>query len=181
MRWTIVAGMGLGALLIGPLGDRLGRRATVLLCLAILCVGMGLSAVARDVAELAATRLLTGLGIGGVLANINIVVAEYASDRWRNLSISLLSLGYPVGEEICGLVSGGCFQAFSGGSVYWTTATGAHRVVGPVLTYWAATGYERGKLGYPTGDPVATRTGSTQQFQGGVLTYTSATGKVTGP
>ncbi len=83
-----LAGMGLGALLIGPLGDRLGRRATVLLCLAILCIGMCLSAVARDVTELAATRLLTGLGIGGVLANTNIVVAEYASDRWRNLSIS---------------------------------------------------------------------------------------------
>ncbi len=112
-----LAGMGLGALLIGPLGDRLGRRATVLLCLAILCLGMGLSAVARDVTDLAATRLLTGLGIGGVLANINIVVAEYASDRWRNLSISLLSLGYPVGATL-----GGAFSVYLISAYGWRSA-----------------------------------------------------------
>ena len=71
-----IAGMGFGALFIGPMGDKLGRRTTVLLCLGILCSGMLISSVTRNVTELATMRFYTGLGIGGVLANINIVVAN---------------------------------------------------------------------------------------------------------
>src|SRR5919202_1499049 len=113
-----LAGMGFGALRIGPLGDKLGRRSTVLLCLAILCVGMLGAAVAGNLTELALIRLFTGLGIGGVLANINIVVAEYASDRWRNLSISLLSLCYPVGATLGGAFSVYLISAYGWRSVY---------------------------------------------------------------
>ena len=109
-----LAGMGFGALFIGPLGDKLGRRSTVLLCLGILCTGMLASALTRNVTELALMRLFTGLGIGGVLANINIVVAEYASNRRRNLSISLMSLGYPIGATL-----GGAFSVFLIGEFGW--------------------------------------------------------------
>lgn len=113
-----LAGMGLGALFIGPLGDKLGRRATVLLCLSILCAGMMISAATRNVTELAAMRFFTGLGIGGGLANVNIVVAEYASNRWRNLSISLMSLGYPIGATLGGVFSVYLISAYGWRSVY---------------------------------------------------------------
>jgi benzoate transport len=113
-----LAGMGLGALFIGPMGDKIGRRSTVLLCLGILCTGMLISSITRDVTELALMRLYTGLGIGGVLANINIVVAEYASNRRRNLSISLMSLGYPIGATLGGAFSVYLISAFGWRSVY---------------------------------------------------------------
>jgi benzoate transport len=113
-----LAGMGFGALFIGPLGDKLGRRATVLLCLCILCTGMLVSSLSSNVTELALMRLFTGLGIGGVLANINIVVAEYASNRRRNLSISLMSLGYPIGATLGGAFSVYLISAFGWRSVY---------------------------------------------------------------
>jgi MFS family permease len=83
-----LAGMGLGALVMGPAGDRLGRRPAVLLCLIGLAVGMALSAVATSVGLFAATRFFTGLWIGGVLANINIVVVEYSSDRRRKVCVA---------------------------------------------------------------------------------------------
>ncbi|ACL61843.1 MFS transporter [Methylobacterium nodulans] len=113
-----LAGMGLGALLIGPLGDRLGRRTTLLLCLGILCTGMLAAAFSRSLGELALVRLFTGLGIGGGLANVNIVVAEYASDRWRNLAISLMSLGYPIGATLGGAFSVVLIEAYGWRSVY---------------------------------------------------------------
>jgi len=113
-----LAGMGLGALFIGPLGDKLGRRTTVLLCLGILFVGMTVAAGARNVTELPFMRLFTGLGIGGGLANVNIVVAEYASNRWRNLSISLMSLGYPIGATLGGAFSVYLISAYGWRSVY---------------------------------------------------------------
>jgi predicted MFS family arabinose efflux permease len=100
------------------MGDKIGRRSTVLLCLGILCTGMLISSITRDVTELALMRLYTGLGIGGVLANINIVVAEYASNRRRNLSISLMSLGYPIGATLGGAFSVYLISAFGWRSVY---------------------------------------------------------------
>lgn len=57
-------GMALGALGLAPLADRIGRRALTLACLAILTVGMGMSALASTAWQLGALRLLTGLGIG---------------------------------------------------------------------------------------------------------------------
>ena len=113
-----LAGMGFGALLIAPLGDRLGRRPTVLLCLGILLAGMLASAFARDIGELALLRFLTGLGIGGVLANINVVVAEYASERRRGLCVALMSVGYPIGATLGGMAAVYLIQIWGWRSVY---------------------------------------------------------------
>lgn len=88
-------------------------------------------------------------------------------------------LGLPVRGEICGLVKRGCFQEFQGGSVYWSPATGAHRVSGKIFAAWGKQGYERGTLGYPTSAPVVSSKGITQRFQGGTLVQASGTGTVT--
>jgi benzoate transport len=100
-----LAGMGLGSLCVAPLGDRLGRRPTVILCMIILAVGMLMSSFTQTTAQLAFMRVVTGLGIGGILANINILVSEYASDKRRALCISMMALGYPIGATLGGLFS----------------------------------------------------------------------------
>jgi benzoate transport len=97
--------MVLGALFIGPLADRFGRRALILVCLGIISAGMLTSALARSLIQLAPLRGLTGLGVGGMLASLNTMVAEYSSDRRRQLAISFLQAGYPVGGIIAGAVS----------------------------------------------------------------------------
>jgi MFS family permease len=63
------------------------------------------SAVTSDVWELALCRLLTGMGVGGVLASGNTLLAEYSSDRWRDLSISSMVVGYPAGAIVGGSIS----------------------------------------------------------------------------
>ncbi|MHB0775227.1 MFS transporter [Halomonas sp. WWR20] len=98
-------GMGIGAFLVAPLGDRLGRRPTVLLCLFLLLVSMLASAMTSTVYELFAARLVTGVGVGAVLATVNIAVTEYANDRRRSLCNGIISLGYPVGATLGGLIS----------------------------------------------------------------------------
>ncbi len=100
-----LAGMVLGALFIGPLADRSGRRAMILVCLGIISTGMLTSALARNLAQLVPLRVLTGLGVGGMLASLNTMVAEYSSDHRRQLAISFLQAGYPVGGIIAGAVS----------------------------------------------------------------------------
>lgn len=95
-------GMSVGAFFLSPLGDRIGRHNTILVCLGILGAGMLLSAAAENLLQLWTLRCFTGLGIGGMLASINTVTAEYASPRRRDLCIALMSLGYPIGATLGG-------------------------------------------------------------------------------
>lgn len=51
------------------------------------------------------------------------------------------------------------FDAGSGGSIYWTPATGAWSIHGAIRQRWAALGWERGPLGYPVTDERTTADG----------------------
>jgi uncharacterized protein with LGFP repeats len=98
--------------------------------------------------------------------------------HWRASGGLRAAVGTPVGPEICGLVNGGCFQGFTGGSVYFSPATGAHDVSGAIRDAWAAQGWETGTLGYPLAEPEEVDGGVVQRFEGGTLTLTTATGVV---
>ncbi len=98
-------GMAIGSLVLGPLADRHGRRNLILICLFVITVGMLLSGFSQDASQLTAMRVLTGLGIGGILPGLNTIVAEYSSLRWRSFWVSLLQTGYPVGATAGGILS----------------------------------------------------------------------------
>ncbi|MGN7148331.1 Ig-like domain-containing protein, partial [Arthrobacter sp. SAFR-179] len=63
-------------------------------------------------------------------------------------------LGYPTTDEVGGLRDGGVYQNYQGGAIIWSPATGPHISVGAIRGLWAATGFEGGRLGYPTTDEV---------------------------
>lgn len=98
-------GMATGSVLIGNLADRIGRRPTILACLVVMAAGMLLSALSRDVAFLSATRLATGLGIGGMLSSTSAMVAEFSNARRRSLNVVLNIAGYSSGAILGGLVA----------------------------------------------------------------------------
>src|SRR5688572_9519072 len=98
-------GMAIGSLLLGNVADRIGRRATILGCLILMTVGMDMASTAKGVVDLSLWRVFTGLGIGGVLAAINAVAAEFSNAKNRNLNISLMAMGYPLGAVFGGLVA----------------------------------------------------------------------------
>jgi benzoate transport len=98
-------GMGLGSILLGGVADKIGRRRTLLGCLAVMTVGMGMATQAKGVYDLSIWRVVTGLGIGGMLASINAVVAEFSSERRRGLNVSLMAIGYPIGAVVGGGVA----------------------------------------------------------------------------
>lgn len=111
-------GMMAGALLLAPLGDYLGRRATILGGLVTITVGMYLTAFSVNVTEMVALRAVTGLGIGTILASLTTMAAEYSSDKRRNLSISFMQAGYPVGGILGGVVSVFLIRHFGWQSVF---------------------------------------------------------------
>ncbi|WP_167542925.1 MFS transporter [Novosphingobium capsulatum] len=98
-------GMGFGSILLGGAADRFGRRPTVLGCLVVMAIGMGLATTAANPYTLGLWRLLTGLGIGGMLAAINAVTAEICSNKGRSLAMSLMVIGYPIGATVGGTIA----------------------------------------------------------------------------
>jgi benzoate transport len=119
-----LVGMSLGSIVVAPLADVWGRRAVVLIALALVTAGMLVSALSRSMYELAALRVITGLGIGGMLASLTVITSEYSSDKHRNLCVSLYSTGYPVGA-----VLGGSLAAFLIAEHGWRAVYAAGGVV----------------------------------------------------
>ncbi len=111
-------GMAAGSLFIAPIADCIGRRNIILWCLVIISLGMLVSAFTHSVTQLAVTRVITGLGIGGILASITTITAEYSSEKRQGFSISLVQSGYPIGATIGGTIAAFLILAHGWRSVF---------------------------------------------------------------
>jgi MFS family permease len=97
-----LVGMGFGSVLLGSLADKAGRKPAMLLCLVIMAIGMYMAHQSTTLSLLTAFRFFTGLGIGGMLAATNAVIAETTSKASRSLAMALYVIGYPIGGVIGG-------------------------------------------------------------------------------
>ena len=113
-----LVGMAIGSLFIAPWADRVGRRPLIIVCVGIAGSGMIASSQAESVEILGVLRLVTGLGIGGILASSYVIAGEYANKRWRGLAISLQSTAYALGATIGGLIAAQMIPALGWRSVF---------------------------------------------------------------
>ncbi len=116
-------GMGIGSLLLGGVADRFGRRRTVLACLVVMTAGMFLVTTAQNVVMLSIWRVLTGLGIGGMLAATNALAAEFSNQKRRHLAVSCMALGYPIGGILGGSVASMLLGWYDWRSVFYLGTT----------------------------------------------------------
>ena len=98
-------GMAAGSLGLSPLADLAGRKPAVLAGIGLMAAGTLLSALSQNVPELAASRVLTGLGIGLVVTLITSLAAEFASLRRRSLAIAATTMGLSIGSMAGGLTA----------------------------------------------------------------------------
>ena len=87
-------------------------------------------------------------------------------------------LGAPVTDELPTPNGNGAFRRFERGSIFWSAATGAHEVRNAIHERWAALGYERSALGFPTTDEnlTAGTVGAYNHFERGSIYWSPATG-----
>lgn len=100
LGWVLSAeliGMAVGSLLLGGVSDKMGRRNMMLGCLMVMSVGMYLASTANGVLIFCLWRVITGLGIGGMLSSINATAAEFSNKKNRAFCIALMVIGYPLG------------------------------------------------------------------------------------
>lgn len=107
-----------GGVIIGILGDRIGRRAMLFVTLVLMAVsstligvlpGYGSIGVAAP-ALLVLLRVLQGLGAGGEYAGAMLMSAEHAERRARGINAGIPTLGNALGS----LVATGIFFLVSG-------------------------------------------------------------------
>ncbi|MGX9900415.1 LGFP repeat-containing protein [Arthrobacter sp. SA17] len=102
---------------------------------------------------------------------------------WQQTGYETGRLGYPTSPVVCGLTNNGCYQNYQNGAIIWSPTTGAQTSLnGPIRTLWQQTGYETGRLGYPTSPQTCNQTADTctQQFTGGKITWTPTRGAYMG-
>lgn len=96
-------GLILGGIGIGWLADRIGRRNALIVAMVIMTGATLAMALTRNVPELLACRILTGIGFGGVVPAAAALVSEYLPTRMRASVVAFVILGQALGGLLASL------------------------------------------------------------------------------
>ena len=105
-------GLMIGALLFGPLADRVGRKKIIILSTLAFGIGALVTALVQDVGILIAIRFLTGLGLGGAMPNAIALTSEFNPRRRRATMVMIMFCGFSVGAAARRSFGGGIDSAF---------------------------------------------------------------------
>jgi AAHS family benzoate transporter-like MFS transporter len=111
-------GMMFGAIFLGTVADRIGRRRAIAICLALFSVFTAAAGLAQDPYMFSAMRFLAGLGIGGVMPNVVAQMTEYSPRKIRSTMVTLMFSGYAVGGMLAALLGKGMIEAYGWSSVF---------------------------------------------------------------
>lgn len=111
-------------------------------------------------------------------AGVACVIQGDIYEKWKKLGG--MNFGIPDSDEMTTPDTIGRYNHFNGGdsSIYWTPHTGAQGIWGDIRKRWAALGYERSYLGYPTSDEADFDGGRANSFEHGDICWWPDTGSI---
>src|ERR1035437_6853526 len=113
-----LTGLLVGCLAIAPLGDWVGRKRVLLGSFIFFGVMSLLTARADSLQSLIILRFLTGLGLGGSMANAIALTAEYFPSRNRAFTTMAMFCVFPLGATLGGFLAAGLIAQFGWPSVF---------------------------------------------------------------
>ena len=114
-----LVGLMIGAITLGPLADRFGRKRMLVLATAGFGACAFATAFANSLPELLIMRFLTGLGLGGAMPNVVALTSEFAPRRLSRVCVTILFCGMPAGAVVGGLVSAALLPHYGWHSIFY--------------------------------------------------------------
>ena len=117
-------GFGLGSWGGGWLGDKIGRRWSLAIGTVIFSLATIGASLAADVWQMAAWRLVSGLGFGGAYATAITLTGDWLPDRWRSVGVTTISVGTPAGGMVVGALAPTLVAEFGWRGTFVTVGAG---------------------------------------------------------
>ncbi|KAH6889752.1 general substrate transporter [Thelonectria olida] len=105
---SMAAGSWLGALVSGPLSDRLGRKYSIMLGCVVWIVGSILCCASQNIGMLIVGRIINGIAVGFESAQVPVYIAEISPPSKRGRLIGMQQWAITWGILIMYYISYGC-------------------------------------------------------------------------
>ena len=111
-------GMAIGAIFLAPFADRFGRKKLILASAFIMGFSVLLTAYSQNISQLILMRLVSGLGIGCMLATTATLTSENVLNNSKDFWVSLVISGYPVGAVVSGYMAAAIIPSYGWESMF---------------------------------------------------------------
>ena len=112
-------GMACGAMFIAPLSDIFGRKNVIIGSVFMVSVSIMLTANANSLTEFILLRMISGLGAGAMLASQAALAIEYSPEKYKALSVALVTSGYPLGAMMTAVIGGFIMPEYGWRGMFW--------------------------------------------------------------
>ena len=119
--WALF-GMMFGALVLGSLADRIGRKKGVAISFALFTTATVLTGFAETPEQFKVFRFIAGLGCGGLMPNAVALMNEYAPKRLRGTMVAIMFSGYSVGGMVAAALGIGLIPSFGWQTMFFVAA-----------------------------------------------------------
>jgi MFS transporter, AAHS family, 4-hydroxybenzoate transporter len=112
-------GMACGAMFIAPLSDIFGRRNVIIGSVLMVSISIMFTANANSLTEFILLRMVSGLGAGAMLASQAALAIEYSPEKYKALSVALVTSGYPLGAMMTAVIGGFIMPEYGWRGMFW--------------------------------------------------------------
>jgi MFS transporter, AAHS family, 4-hydroxybenzoate transporter len=109
---AVLVGITVGSAILGPLGDRFGRRTMLIVTMTFVGLMTCGTAFSSTPAQFVGWRFVTGVALGAGIPSCAALTSEYAPVASRSFVMGLMNVAIPIGAFSAGFIAPPVLEAF---------------------------------------------------------------------